>query len=342
MDIFITVLLLGVSLFSVGLLRVYFYVPEKELRRRARKKEPLAEALYRAVSYGPSLRAVLVGIALLANTILYLFVARSFAAWIAIGFILSMLWFVYVWLPAQKVQEWMLMIAAKVAPVLAAALQYIHPPINKVSAFFRRRRPVHFHTGMYELEDFVALLEAQVEQPDNRIPADRIRIATHAMTFFDVPIREVMTPRRSVLSVSADDKIGPILLTELHDSGFSRFPVHEGKEDNIVGVLFLRDLIDAKNGGTVKEYMKARVCYIHEDKMLDHALRAHIKTRQHLFMVVNSFEEFVGVVSSEDILEAVIGAPLVDEFDAYDDLRAVAAQDAKADKKNHEHPAEKT
>lgn len=341
MDIFITVLLLLVSVFSVGLLRTFYYVPERELRRRARKNDPLASALYRAVSYGPSLRVVLLGIALVSNACLYLYVSRNFAAWIAISLILAVLWFVYVWLPVQKVQDWMFAAAAKTAPALASILQYLHPIIDKIASFVRQHRPLHFHTGMYELEDIVELLEVQAEQSDNRIPGDRLRIALYAMTFADVPIRDVMTPRRVVKSVSSKEKIGPILLTELHESGFSRFPVYAEREDNIVGVLFLRDLIDAKNGGNVEEYMKPRVCYIHEDKMLDHALQAFIKTHQHLFMVVNGFEEFVGVVSVEDIIEAVIGAPLVDEFDEFEDLREVAAQNAKKDKKEHDHPVEK-
>lgn len=341
MDIFITILLLAISVCSVGLLRVYYDIPTKELRRRARKHEPFAEGLYRAVSYGVSLRVILLAIALAANAGLYLFVARTFAVWVALFFILTVLWFVYIWLPGQKVRAWMVAIAARVSPILSAILQYIHPIIDRIASFIRRHRPVHVHTGMYELEDFVETLKAQAEQPDNRIPEDRLRIALHAMTFYDVPIHSVMTPRREVMAVSIEEKIGPVLLTELHDSGFSRFPVYEDKEDNIVGVLFLRDLVDVKNGGTVKEHMKARVCYINEDNMLDHALQAFIKTNQHLFMVVNSFEEFVGVVSVEDIIEAIIGSPIVDEFDAFDDLRAVAAKKAKLEKRTHEHPVDK-
>jgi Mg2+/Co2+ transporter CorC len=48
-------------------------------------------------------------------------------------------------------------------------------------------------------------------------------------------------------------------------------------------------------------------------------------------LVVNSFEELVGIITIEDVLEQMIGRPIVDEFDKYDDLRAVAAAAAKKD-----------
>jgi CBS domain containing-hemolysin-like protein len=69
------------------------------------------------------------------------------------------------------------------------------------------------------------------------------------------------------------------------------------------------------------------------------ALQAILKTRQHLFVVVNRFEEYVGVISIEDILEQIVGSPILDEFDQYDDLRAVAARQAEKDHKLHEQKA---
>ena len=68
----------------------------------------------------------------------------------------------------------------------------------------------------------------------------------------------------------------------------------------------------------------ARVFYIHELQTLDHALAAFIKTHHHLFVVINEYRETVGILSLEDVTEALIGRKIVDEFDAHDDLRKVA------------------
>lgn len=327
------------ALFAMGLQRAYQHVPLKELRRRARKGDELAKGLYRAAAYGYSLRLLLIGFSLTASAILYLYVSRVSEPWLATITIVFLLWFIYIWLPAQTVQSWMVGVAARVAPVIASVLQYIHPIADRVWMFIRRYRPVYIHTGMYEVEDIVELLKNQHAQRDNRIPDSTIHTALSALTFAQKPINQVYTPRRVVHSVSTDDTVGPVLMSELHDSGFSRFPVYEGEADNIVGILLLRDLVDKKRGGKIRSYMKKQVCYVHEDQTLRNGLDAILKTHQQLFIVVNSFEEYVGVISIEDILEQVLGEQIVDEFDAYDDMRAVAASLAVKDRADHDHPA---
>jgi CBS domain containing-hemolysin-like protein len=81
--------------------------------------------------------------------------------------------------------------------------------------------------------------------------------------------------------------------------------------------------------------MKKNVKYVHEEHSLEQALHAFIKTNQHMFIVVNSFEEYTGIITIEDILEQVIGHKITDEFDAYDDMRAVAADAARREHKAH-------
>lgn len=328
-----------VALFALALQRAYQHVPIKELRRQARAGDELANALYRVSSYGYSLRMLLLSLSVVSSALLFIFIARNTEPWLAVFIVIALLWFMYIWLPAQTVRQWVVRVAARIAPAVASVLQYFHPVFARVHDFVRKYRPVHVHSGMYEIEDIVALLEQQQSQADNRIPEHTIQLAISALTFANKPIQSVYTPRRVVHGVSAEDTVGPILMNELHDSGFSRFPVHEAESDTIVGILFLRDLITAKNGGKISSHMHEKVCYIHEDQSLRNGLDAVLKTQQQLFVVVNSFEEYVGVISIEDILEAVLGQQIVDEFDSYDDMRAVAASQAKKEAKRHNHPA---
>jgi CBS domain containing-hemolysin-like protein len=181
---------------------------------------------------------------------------------------------------------------------------------------------------LYQKEDMVELINQQQVQTDNRITEEELRIATHALTYGGKIIRDVMTPRRMMRSVSADDVIGPILMTELHKSGHSRFPVMAA-ENQAVGMLYVRDLVAAKQGGKVSELMEKHVYYVQEEQSLDHALQAFLRTKHHLFLVINEFEEIVGLISIEDVLEQVLGKKILDEFDQYDDLRAVAKLRAK-------------
>ena len=70
--------------------------------------------------------------------------------------------------------------------------------------------------------------------------------------------------------------------------------------------------------------MDDKVYFVNEQQKLDHALTAFIRTKNHLFIVVNEFQETVGIITIEDILEQIIGQEIVDEFDRYDDMREVA------------------
>jgi CBS domain-containing protein len=189
---------------------------------------------------------------------------------------------------------------------------------------------------LYDREDLVELVEAQRHQPDSRISEDTLELLLHVLSFGDKVVRECMVPRRSVQAISADVSVSPAMINELHRSGLSRFPVYKGDADeegedpvDFVGTLYLRDLITLKHTGKVSGVMQSKVYYVHEDHPLEQVLDAFLKTHHHLFIVVNSFEEFVGIITIEDILEQILGCKIVDEFDQYDDLRAVAAHDAK-------------
>ncbi len=226
------------------------------------------------------------------------------------------------------------------ASPLAWLLNRLHPLLDWLASLIRRYRPLHFHSGLYRKEDLLELLSNQASQFDNKIADQELEMARRALQFSDYIIRDVMVPRRVVKVVNITNTIGPVFINELHQTGHSRFPVFEGKKDNIVGALYLRDLVGLKATGTVKEVMSKKVYYVHEEQSLQDVLQAIIKTHHQLFIVVNSFEEFVGVIGMEDVMEQIVGQPIMDEFDRYEDLRAVAERAAKTEHDKHDEPVE--
>jgi CBS domain containing-hemolysin-like protein len=332
----IIVILLGIfTLMAVSLQRTYARVPLKQLKHQARNGDDLAGAILKAVGFGHSLRAVLWFLIGITSAGFFLAVAKAAPAWFALAASGTLVWAGFVWIPAARVTFISEKIAAWCAPVLARLLHYLHPLIDVIARFIKRHRPVHIHTGLYDRQDIIDLLDQQQVQPDNRIERGELEIAKRALTFGDETVGQRMVPRRVVKAVKADDTLGPVIMDELHASGHSRFPVYDGKPDNIVGTLYLRDLVATKHGGTIRSLMKPEVSYVHEDQSLHDALQAILKTHRQLFIVVNSFEEYVGIITIEDVLEAVIGSPIIDEFDQYDDLRAVAARAAKREHQEH-------
>ena len=134
-----------------------------------------------------------------------------------------------------------------------------------------------------------------------------------------------MTPRSVIEAVPLGETLGPLVLDELYKTGHSRFPVYDKDLDHIVGMLYLHDLLDLRQGSQpAKEAMQTKVYFVREDRDLSHALHGFLKTKHHLFVVVNEYRETVGLLSLEDVIEALVGVKITDEFDAFDDLRAVA------------------
>lgn len=325
-----------VALSFLSLLKTYQHIPAREVKRMARAGDSTANVLYKPIAYGASLSVVLwaiVGIALALSLVLF---ASALPFWLALLAAAVVIWGGFVWIPTGDLSNIGIWTARKVAGPLTWLLERLNPVISRLVVFVRAHRHVTFHTGLYEKSDLVELLQLQKDQPDSRISTGEIDLLTHALSFGDKKVSEVLIPKRVVNEVSADEAIGPILTDELHKSGHSRFPVYDGKKDNIVGILFLRDLVMNKKTGTVRSVMKQHLSYVHEDFTLYQTLEAFIKTKQQLFLVVNEFEEFVGIITIEDVIEQMVGKVIVDEFDNYDDLRAVATKAAKKEHAQHE------
>lgn len=179
-------------------------------------------------------------------------------------------------------------------------------------------------------------LEHLVKESGAILTADEKRLIKSTLHFSDKTVEEVMTPRGVIDAVKKDQLIGPLLLDELHKTGHSRFPVMDGDIDHIVGVLYIRDLLTLtdKRSHRAETAMERKVYCINQNQKLEKALSAFIKTRHHLFIVVNDYRETAGVVTIEDVIEALLGRKIVDEDDVVVDLRAFAAKNPRHNNKS--------
>lgn len=337
LDFILGVLLAALAIIFWVLLRTYQHIPSRELKRLARRGDDVAGLLYRAVAYGVSLKVLLGGAAIVSGALSLAVFASATNVWWALIIVLTLAGLgAFVFVPSDDLTRGSLWLAKRAAPSIAWLLERVSPMIDVFVRLVRKHRHIYVHTGLYEKSDLIDLLEQQRGQPDSRISESEIELLQHALAFGDMLVADVLVPQRVVKKVASIEAIGPVLMDELNRSGFSRFPVYEGTQDNIVGILYLRDLVGVRKSGTVADVMNRKLTYVHEDFTLYQALQAFLKTKRHLFLVVNSFEELVGIITIEDVLEQMIGRPIMDEFDKYDDMRAVAAAFAKKEHDAHQ------
>lgn len=177
----------------------------------------------------------------------------------------------------------------------------------------------------YSKRELVKIIEEHRESEDSEIEADEERIARGALTFGDKVIADVMTPRSMIIGVPHDQIVNRQIVDKLTKHGYSRYPVYEGSLDKIKGMLYAYDLIKSSTlDKKAIDICDKKVYYLKETEKLDHALNAFLKTKHHLFVVVNSFSEITGIIAIEDVIEEILGKEIVDEFDEYDNVREVA------------------
>lgn len=203
--------------------------------------------------------------------------------------------------------------------------------VEKFAGAFRFVRSVAPERADNKRADSREELQHIITNSGHILSVDEKKLITHSLQFDDRLVSEVMTPRGVIDSINSKELLGPLVLDDLHRTGHSRFPVIEGDIDHVVGMLHIQNLLslDNKRSLTAGKAMEPRVFYIHQDQSLSHALAAFIRTHHHLFVVVNEFRETVGLVSLEDVIEALLGRKIVDEFDQHDDLRAVAKRNPR-------------
>ncbi|MDN5976872.1 hemolysin family protein [Acidipropionibacterium jensenii] len=165
-----------------------------------------------------------------------------------------------------------------------------------------------------ELRDMVDYAEASdLIEPDER------EMIHSVFELGDTYLREVMVPRTDVVFIRQDKTLRQAMSLALR-SGFSRMPVVGKSLDDILGIIYLKDLArrvqdnpDGQRQEKVSQVMREAV-YVPDSKPIDDVLREMQRDRNHIVIVVDEFGGTAGLATIEDIVEEIVGE-IVDEYD---------------------------
>ncbi|MFW0791836.1 hemolysin family protein [Gordonia sp. CPCC 205333] len=163
-----------------------------------------------------------------------------------------------------------------------------------------------------EVREIVDLAEAR-----GVVDADERRMIQSVFDLGDANAREVMVPRPEMVWIEADKTATQAANLAIR-SGHSRLPVIGENPDDIVGVVYLKDLVTRALSGssqtiTVSELMKPAQ-FIPDSKPLDRVLGDMQRTRNHMALLVDEYGGIAGLVTIEDVLEEIVGE-ITDEYD---------------------------
>lgn len=317
--------LLLVGSLAMALQRLYSSIPSRELKRLAGRGDALAKRLYRVAAYGTSLRVLLWIVLGVALPMSFMLLIPSLPAVAAFALLVVASGLLFVWLPSLQLTVRSAQFAAWFVPTLAWILSRTHTFLDRIASIIGSRRELDSHSRLYEKEDLQGLLDLQKEQADNRIKPEELDLVQRALAFADRQAADILQPRHTAHLVNADDAIGPILLNKLHQSRQNSFLVYKDNEENIVGSLAMSDAVKARQGGRVLDLVRSDLIFVHEDFSLRDVLVAFQKTSHQVAVVINSFEEFTGLITFDQLVGELLGDNHDDTDIAYENRSAVAA-----------------
>jgi putative hemolysin len=150
---------------------------------------------------------------------------------------------------------------------------------------------------------------------DKNTGEDEKRILSGIVKFGSTEVRQVMTPRIDVISVDIKTPYSE-LQSKIVEHGYSRIPVYEESFDKVVGILYVKDLLNHLNEGSDFNWQNLlrQPTFVTENKKLDDLLREFQDDKNHMAVVVDEYGGSSGVITLEDIIEEIVGE-ISDEFD---------------------------
>ncbi|TWU37011.1 hemolysin family protein [Novipirellula artificiosorum] len=243
----------------------------------------------------------------------------------ATGAGLSMM-LIHVWIPTAVTRFASTQVLYHTWPFWRTLSTLMHPlsaPGELVEVITRRLagKQEHEDEDEEQLEDEIRTIVTAGQREGYFGPGVREMIQG-VMTLHEDTVGHIMTPRGDVDAIDVSWSWDEILKT-IVDAGRTRFPVYDGTLDNVIGILYVKDLLeylqrDGKPDQPITEIMR-RSWVVPVDRSVEFLLREFLHSRSHMAIVLDEFQQTTGVVTIEDALEEIVGE-IVDESDEEEEI----------------------
>lgn len=178
----------------------------------------------------------------------------------------------------------------------------------------------------FNRHEFLAL--ANAGESSGQMSALETKIIRNSLALSVINVEDIVTPRSVVMAFDANMTVGDVFAKH-PKLPFSRFPIFDDDLDNATGFVLKSDLLIAKANQEIHtplKQFKRDIHFVFAKMKLFDLLDLMLKEQLHIALAVGEYGEVKGLVSLEDLLEALLGFEIVDEFDRVDDMQALAKQ----------------
>jgi CBS domain containing-hemolysin-like protein len=211
-------------------------------------------------------------------------------------------------------------VARLMAPSVTFATRVLAPPVvalTWVTSWLTRLLPGEGGRGTPFLTEDELKALVSVSSDEGVVEEEEREMIHGVLEMTDKPVREVMVPRVQMVALPHDATVEEAVQVVL-EHGHSRIPVYQETVDNIVGVVYAKDLLRARAGSgpappEIQELARPAT-FVPEAKKLGDLLQEMQLAKVHLVMVVDEYGGTAGLITIEDVLEEIVG-PIRDEYD---------------------------
>ncbi|MFH1662219.1 MAG: hemolysin family protein [Candidatus Falkowbacteria bacterium] len=333
MHYLIVILLISLSALFSGITLGFFSLNKDDLKRKSNLGDKRAKKIYNLRKNGNLLLCTLLIGNTTVNTTLSVFLGSIIHGIIAVLMATFLIVTLGEILPQAVFARHALILGSKLTWLVRFFLIIFYPICWPMSKILDKMLGDEIPT-VYSKHELVKLIEDHENLKESDVDADEERIIKGALSYSDKEVRDIMTPRTEAFLLHYDDILNKSTVVKIKRTGHSRIPVYKKDPDDIVGVLYVKDSVgEVWEGKKVGEVCRKDVVFVDHDKTLDNLLNDFKRKKNHLFIALNEFGGVSGIVTIEDVIEEILGAEIMDEFDRHADLQEEAKRKARSKKR---------
>lgn len=302
-DLIAACVCLAVALVMLILRKAYFNLPVYELKRRARRGDDFAKAVYPAIAY-PAFRGFLWLLMVIASSAGLILLSRELPLWLAVIPAVMWMWLVFSWIPNRHIAAISYKTAKVMTPFFAWFVTNTYPGLKQLERVQKSYLPSH--TKIYEGEDLRTFLQRQARQEDNRISPAQLARLFKLIDFESAKVKDFYRPWSQTLKFMPGDVVGPKLLDEMHKAQQSAFLVVKNRNSRQVMGVLNQSSVGLHSTGKVCDHMEEDVETINEHEPIEAAFSQFAASSTTLIIVTDKESEVVGVLTLKDALKALL------------------------------------
>lgn len=320
-DYAISLLLISLSALFSGLTLGYFTLNTQTLRRQARiGNKDASQILPLRENSNQLLTTLLLG-NVAVNAVLSIYLSSLANGIVAAGLATTLIFLFGEIIPQAVLSRHAMRIGAIAAPFVRFTM-IVSSPVTFPIAWTLNRLLGDEMPALYSKHELMEIVSEHEDSEHSPIDEDEERIIHGALQFSHTTVREVMTLAERVHMFDQNKKLNDALFSSINELGYSRYPVYNGNRENVIGILYAKDLLIEDDDIPIidtDEALETDFLIARPGEMLDIVLTRMLKKKKHMCVVINRKGLFVGVITLEDIIEQIIQQEITDEDDTEND-----------------------